>query len=59
MSIPEPTEQSQKFEERQDTGSIENISFKDMTKFLAIVVAMGLIGFLIYGRIKRSKKINQ
>ena len=51
--------QSQKFEERQDAGLIENISFKDVTKFLAVLAAIGLIGFLIYGRIKRSKKINQ
>lgn len=60
LNIPEPTAQSQKiFEERQDTGLIENISFKDVTKFLAVLAAIGLIGFLIYGRIKRSKKINR
>ena len=59
LNVPEPITQSQKFEERQDAGLIENISFKDMTKFLAVLAAIGLIGFLIYGRIKRSKKINR
>ena len=59
LNVPEPTTQLQKFEERQDAGVIENISFKDMTKFLAVLAAIGLIGFLIYGRIKKSKKINQ
>jgi len=59
LDIPEPTTQSQKFEEKQDSSLIENTSFKDMTKFLAILVAIGLIGFLTYRRIKRSKKIVQ
>ncbi len=43
----------------QNTSSTENISLNEMTKFLAILVAIALIGFLIYSRIKRSKKINQ
>lgn len=59
LDVPEPVQQSQKiFENKQDNDS-NNISLNDITKFLAILVAIGLIGFLIYGRIKRSKEIKK
>jgi virginiamycin B lyase len=58
LDVPEPMPQSQNiFENRQDNDSSNNVSLGDITKFLAILVAIGLIGFLIYGRIKRSKEI--
>lgn len=60
LDVPEPIQQSQKiFENRQDNDSSNNISLSDITKFLAILVAIGLIGFLIYGRLKRSKEIKK
>lgn len=60
LDVPEPTQQSQNvFEDRQDNGFSNDISLNDITKFLAILVAIGLIGFLIYGRIKRSKEIKK
>lgn len=60
LDVPEPMPQSQNiFENRQDNGSSNDVSLSDITKFLAILVAIGLIGFLIYGRIKRSKEIKR
>ena len=60
LDVPEPTQQSQNiFEDRQGDGSSSDVSLNDITKFLAILVAIGLIGFLIYGRIKRSKEIKK
>ena len=60
LDVPEPVPQSQNiFENRQDNDSSNNVTLGDITKFLAILVAIGLIGFLIYGRIKRSKEIKR
>ena len=60
LDVPEPTQQSQNiFEDRQGDGSSSDVSLNDITKFLVILVAIGLIGFLIYGRIKRSKEIKK
>lgn len=55
LDVPQSAPSQNFLEDKQDNGSRENISLKELTKFLAILVAIGLIGFLIYGRIKRSK----
>lgn len=55
LDVPQPAPSQNFLEDKQDNGSRENISLKELTKFLVILVAIGLIGFLIYGRIKRSK----
>jgi len=58
LDVPESTQQFQNIsEDSQDNGFSNDVSINDITKFLAILVASGLIGFLIYGRIKRSKEI--
>lgn len=40
-----------------DTEKLEKVSLDDITKFLAMAVAAGLVGLLIYNRIKRTKKL--
>lgn len=58
LDVPEPTPPSKNiFEDGQDNGFSNDVSLSDITKFLAILAAIGLIGFLIYSRIKRSKEI--
>jgi len=60
LDVPEPTRQPKNiFEDSQDNGFSNDVLINDITKFLAILVAGGLIGFLIYGRIKRSKEIKK
>ena len=59
LDVPEPLSQSQNVKGEQYSDSLGKTSLNDITKFLAILVAIGLIGFLIYGRMKRSKKITQ
>jgi len=38
------------------TEKLEKVSLDDITKFLAMTVAAGLLGLLIYNRIKRAQK---
>ena len=60
LDVPEPTRQPKNiFEDSQDNGFSNDVLINDITKFLAILVAGGLIGFLIYDRIKRSKEIKK
>lgn len=56
LDVPEPITQSKSLPEgKSDSSFGSDVSLNEITKFLAILVAVVLIGFLIYTRIKRSK----